>query len=227
VIPIHDDNPTDITPVCTVGIVLLCIWAYAWQLILGEHGSTRAIYAFGLIPGVLTGYAALPEPLDLIAPPWTLITSVFLHGSFLHLAGNMLYLWVFGNNIEDALGHGRFVAFFLFCGACAALVQTANSPHSVVPMVGASGAISGILGGFLLLHPRTSVRVTLPLGFIVYPLRVPAGLLLGLWFVVQIVTSLFADPAVPGVAWHAHIGGFVVGAVLMPFLKRPGVPLLQ
>jgi membrane associated rhomboid family serine protease len=226
-IPIHDDNPTDITPVMTVGIMLVCIWAFIWQLTLGEHGFTRAVYAFGLIPGVLTGHAALPAALDLIAPPWTLMTSIFLHGGFLHLAGNVLYLWVFGNNVEDALGHGRFVAFFFICGACAALVQTVEAPQSVVPMIGASGAVSGILGAYLLLHPRTSVLVVLPLGFILYPVRLPAAVLLILWFAVQIVSSVFTDPTAPGVAWHAHIGGFVVGAILTPFMKRPNVPLLR
>ena len=226
-IPIHNDNSTASKPICTVGIMIVCIWAYFWQLTLGGSGFTQAIYALGLIPGVLTGHAALSESLVLIAPPWTLLTSIFLHGSLLYLAGNLLYLWVFAAKVEAALGHGRFVGFFLFCAACAALVQTVVSPHSLVPMVGAGGAVSGVLGAYLLLHARTRVLVMLPLGTTLAPLGIPAGLLIILWFVIQIVSSLLSDPTVPGVAWHAHIGGFVVGTILTPFLKRPSVPLLQ
>ena len=225
--PTHNDNPTDVTPICTVVIMIVCIWAYFWQMTLGVGGFTQVIYALGLIPGMLTGHAALPESLDLIAPPWTLVTSIFLHGSFLYLCGNVLYLWVFATKVEAALGHGRFVAFFLFCAACAALVQTVVSPHSLVPMVGVGGAVSGVLGAYLLLHARTCMLVTLPLGTTLAPLRIGAGRLLALWFVVQIVSSFLSDPAVPGVAWYAHIGGFVVGTILTPFLKRPSVPLLQ
>ena len=225
--PIHDDNPTAITPVVTIGIIVLCIWAYIWQMTLGDQGATHLVYAFGLIPGVLTGNAVLPEPLSLVAPPWTLITSIFLHSGLLHLGGNALYLWVFGNNVEDALGHGRMTVFFLLCGAFAALVQIVHAPHSIVPMVGASGAVSGILGAYLLLHPRASVLVVVPLGFILYPLRMPAGMLLIIWFAVQFAGSLLADPVLPGIAWHAHIGGFIAGALLIPFFKRADVPLLQ
>jgi membrane associated rhomboid family serine protease len=180
-----------------------------------------------LIPGVLTGNAVLPEALQFIAPPWTFVSSLFLHGGVLHLTGNALYLWVFGNNIEDALGHARMVLFFLLCGAFSALVQIIEVPYSVVPMVGASGAISGVLGAYLLLHPRASVLVMLPLGFILYPLRMPAGMLLIIWFAVQIAGSVVGDSALPGVAWYAHIGGFVAGVLLVPFFKRSGVPLLQ
>ena len=225
--PIHDDNPTTITPVVTIGIIALCVWAYIWQVTLGDHGAMQVVYAFGLVPGVLTGNAVLAEPLSLIAPPWTLITSIFLHSGLLHLGGNILYLWVFGNNVEDALGHARMTVFFLLCGAFAALVQIVHAPHSTVPMVGASGAVSGILGAYLLLHPRASVLVMVPLFFILYPLRIPAGLLLIIWFVVQFAGSLLADPVLPGIAWHAHIGGFVAGALLIPFFKRANVPLLQ
>ncbi len=225
--PIHDDNPTTITPIVTVGVIALCFWVYIWQVTLGDHGATQIAYAFGLIPGVLTGNAVLPESLRVIAPPWTLVTSVFMHSGLLHLGGNALYLWVFGNNIEDALGHGRMTVFFLLCGAFAALVQIVEAPHSVVPMIGASGAVSGILGAYLLLHPRASVLVMVPLFFILYPLRMPAGLLLIVWFVLQIAGSLLADPVLPGIAWHAHIGGFIAGALLIPFFKRADVPLLQ
>ena len=225
--PIHDDNPTTIIPVITIGVIVLCVWVFIWQLTLGEHGTRQFFYAFGLIPGVITGHAYLPESVHLVAPPWTLVSSLFLHSGLLHLGGNALYLWVFGNNIEDALGHGRMVLFFLLCGAFAALVQIVQAPHSVVPMVGASGAVSGILGAYLLLHPRASVLVMVPLGFILYPLRMPAGVLLIVWFAVQIAGSVFADPVLPGVAWHAHIGGFIAGALMIPFFKRSAVRLLQ
>jgi membrane associated rhomboid family serine protease len=145
----------------------------------------------------------------------------------MHLAGNMLYLWIFGNNVEDAMGHTRFVMFYLLCGLAAALAQAVPNPGSTVPMIGASGAISGVLGAYLLLHPHARVLTLIPLGFYVRFIYLPAWVLLGLWFVLQVVSSLLVAEERGGVAWGAHIGGFVAGLVLIPLFKRRDVRLFE
>ena len=147
----------------------------------------------------------------------TLLTSMFLHGGFMHLAGNMLYLWVFGNNIEDVCGHVRFVAVLLLCGLAAAFAQALPDPASEIPMIGASGAISGVLGAYLLLFPHARVRALVPLGFVFFT-TIPAGWLLGFWFVFQLLSGFGSSPTEGGVAFWAHVGGFVAGC---PDLRAP------
>ena len=223
-IPLHDDNPTDLTPVVTVAFMVLCILVFAWQLTLGEHGQ-RAILQFGVIPAVLLGDARLAP--DLVAvPAWgTVFTSMFMHGGWMHLIGNMLYLWIFGNNVEDAMGHGRFVLFYMLCGIAAVYAQVLPDPESTIPMIGASGAISGVLGAYLLLYPRARVLVVIPLGIVVYPLRIPAAIVLLLWFGMQLVSSWVSGDQQGGVAFGAHIGGFIMGVALIPFFRKPDKPL--
>jgi membrane associated rhomboid family serine protease len=152
---------------------------------------------------------------------------MFLHGGLMHLIGNMLYLWIFGNNVEEAMGHARFLAFYLLCGVAAAFSQAWLNPDSTLPMIGASGALAGVLGAYLLLHPRARVLVLLPLGFFVQLMYVPAAFMLGLWFALQIVSSLMAAPEEGGVAWFAHIGGFVAGSALVLVFRRRGVKLFD
>ena len=159
--------------------------------------------------------------------PVTPVTSMFLHGGWLHLFGNMMFLWVFGDNVEDSMGHVRFAAFYLFCGAVAALTQAFLNTHSEIPMVGASGAISGVLGAYLLLHPRATVRVLIFIGIIFWVAHVPAMLVLGFWFIAQLVSAAAAPANVPGVAFWAHVGGFVAGMALVPLFKDKYVPLWQ
>jgi len=155
----------------------------------------------------------------------TPFTSMFLHGGFMHLGGNMLYLWIFGNNIEDAMGHGRFIVFYLLCGVAAVFAQALPDPESAIPMIGASGAISGVLGAYLLLFPHARVLVAIPIGFYVHTMSLKAGIVLMIWFGMQIFSSLAAGDG-PGVAWFAHIGGFVAGVALIPLFKYPHVRLL-
>ncbi|HHQ42008.1 MAG TPA: rhomboid family intramembrane serine protease [Chromatiales bacterium] len=224
-IPLHDDNPTTLRPVVTVALIAACVAAFLWQLSLGQDGYRRAVYSLGFIPAVFFGERVLAPELAVVPPALTLVTSMFLHGGLWHLLGNMLYLWIFGNNVEDAMGHARFVAFYLLCGIAAALGQGILDPGSTIPMIGASGAISGVLGAYLLLYPHARVLVLIPLGFFSQLVRVPAVLVLGLWFLIQIVSSLAADPSRGGVAWFAHIGGFLAGMALIPFFKRRDVPL--
>lgn len=226
-IPIRDDNPTTIRPIVTVTLVALCTAVFLWQISLGADGFERAVYGLGMIPAVAFGDARLAPELTLIPAGLTVITSMFLHGGILHLAGNMLYLWIFGNNIEDVMGHGRFVVFYLVCGVAAALAQAASAPAAEIPMIGASGAVSGVLGAYLLLFPHARVHVVVPLGFFIYSMALPAMVVLGLWIGLQLLNSAFAMPEQGGIAWFAHIGGFVAGMVLIPFFKRRGVRLFN
>ena len=164
-IPLHDDNPTQSTPILTIALITICVLVYFFQAALGPRGGETIIYSLGVIPAVLLDKVELSRDLVLVPAELTIFTSMFLHGGFLHLAGNMLYLWIFGNNIEDALGKVRFLIFYFLCGIVAAFGQIMQDPDSTIPMVGASGAISGVLGAYLLLFPHARVLVLVPMGF--------------------------------------------------------------
>ncbi len=220
-IPLHDDNPTTLTPFVTVGLIVACVAVFLWQLGLSPGAAERAVYAYGMIPAVLFG----ERELTAIPAELSVLTSMFLHGGWMHLIGNMLYLWIFGNNVEDAMGHGRFVVFYLLCGLAAALAQAFQDPGSTVPMIGASGAIGGVLGAYVLLYPRARVLVLIPLGFFFYTLRIRALYVLGLWFGLQFVSVALAGGQLGGVAYWAHIGGFIAGMVLILPFRKKGFPL--
>ena len=221
-LPLHDGVPLEHmkTPVMTRVIVALCVVAYP----LTFYGPVHAdwiVAGFGLIPGVLFGTDALPDGLPFV-PEWaTLVTSVFLHGSLWHLAGNMLFLWVFGDNVEDAMGHGRFLVFFLLCGAAAGLTHAFMTPDAERPLIGASGAVSGVVAAYLILYPRVRLWA-LFLGGI--PLRLPAFWAIGFWFILQLVSALFSGDEAVG--WFAHLGGFVAGALLILVMRRRYDPVL-
>jgi membrane associated rhomboid family serine protease len=217
VIPLRDDNPTRIRPVVTIAIIVLCVLAFIWQITLPGNAGQIAVYSLGLIPAVLFGVSELPAEIEIVPAPLTVVTSMFMHGGILHLGGNMLYLWIFGDNIEDRMGHGRFVLFYLLCGIAAALSQALPDMSSTTPMIGASGAVSGVLGAYLLLYPRANVLVAIPLIIIFYTFYIPAMFVLGIWFLGQLVSSVGQDAAQAGVAFRAHIGGFVAGVVLIRF----------
>jgi membrane associated rhomboid family serine protease len=218
-IPISDDNPVDHTPFVNWLLIAACCGAFAWELSLGDKGVDDATLALGFTPVTLFGHE--PAPSEVIGiPAWgTLFTSMFLHGGWLHLIGNMLYLWIFGNNIEEGMGHIKFTLFYLATGVIAALTMGLIDPMSNIPMVGASGAISGVLGAYMLLYPRARVRVLVPLGIIPVPFWVRAVWVVGIWFALQLVAAAYADPTQPGTAFWAHIGGFIAGLVLTPVLK--------
>jgi membrane associated rhomboid family serine protease len=224
VFPLKDDNPSSSTPFVTVGLIILNALAYAYQFSLwgggpdGERAFELFINEFGLVPCRLTGVCH--PPLDLPSPFLTIFTSMFMHGGLFHIAGNMLYLWIFGNNVEDVLGHGRYLIFYLASGVAAALAQTAVGPGSTVPMVGASGAVSGVLGAYLLLFPHAHVTTLIILGFFFRLVQVPAVVVLGFWIVLQVLNGLGSFGASGGVAFFAHIGGFVAGMGLL-FVLRP------
>jgi len=225
-IPLRDDNPSEMRPVVTVALLVAVALVFLWQLSLGPRDGEAIVYALGLIPGVLLGQHELPAELAIVPPVTTILTSMFMHGGWLHLLGNMLYLWIYGDNVEDAMGHAKFLLFYLVCGVAAALTQALPDPHSVVPMIGASGAISGVLGAYLLLFPRAHVVVLIPLGFLMYTVRWPASVVLIWWFVLQFLSNaLAAGGQGGGVAFRAHVGGFAAGMLLVVFFKRPGFRL--
>ena len=223
-IPISDDNPTTRRAVINWLIIGLCIAVFLWEVSLGRQ-MNAAIYVLGFIPAALSGHAHALRGFIHIPPAGTLFTSMFIHGGWLHIAGNMLYLAIFGNNIEEAMGHVRYLVFYLVCGVAAALTLAFMDPGATTPMVGASGAISGVLGAYLLLYPRARVTVIVPLGIIFWPFRLSAFWVVGLWFLLQLLSAMFTDPGQPGVAWWAHVGGFGAGLVLTPLFKSRDVPL--
>ncbi len=224
-IPLRDENPSGTAPVVTIAFIVLCVLVFLWQLSFGAQGGQRIVYSLGVVPAVLLGQGQLPPELSLVSPWITIFTSMFMHGGWMHLIGNMLYLWIFGDNVEDAMGHGRFVVFYLLCGVAAVFAQALPDPSSTVPMVGASGAISGVLGAYLLLYPHARVLVVIPFGFYLHPMRIPAGLVLVLWFGLQLLSNAMAQAGQGGVAFRAHIGGFVAGMILITIFKQRRVRL--
>jgi membrane associated rhomboid family serine protease len=236
-IPLKDDVPSHSLPFVTVALIGLNVLAFLYQLSLGLDargpgaGAAEAfVFEFGVIPCRLTQACpgALVRVADDFPHPWvTIVTSMFLHGGMLHIGGNMLYLWIFGDNVEDTLGHGRFLLFYLVSGVAAALGQTLVSPTSSVPMIGASGAVSGVLGAYLLLFPHATILTLVTFGFFIKFLHVPALIVLGFWIVLQLINGYITVSAQSmgrgesgGVAWFAHIGGFLAGMLLL-FLLRP------
>ncbi len=219
-IPLHDDNPTQIRPIMTIVLIVLCVLVFLVQI---GHPSSYVIRAYGLVPAALfSSYSQAPSWPGIPVPATlTVFTSMFMHGDWMHLIGNMLFLWIFGNNVEDAMGHFRFILFYLLCGIIAAMSFALPNSDSLIPMVGASGAISGVLGAYLLLYPRARVLVLI----YVAAIRIPAVWVLGMWFVFQLLSTAAADASQGGVAWGAHIGGFVAGMVLIPLFKNKAHPL--
>ena len=233
-LPLKDDVPSQSIPFVTVTVLALNVLVFLYQASLqvgGDAGSAQAaeqlVREFGAVPCRLTATCVTD---DFPPPVVTIFTSMFLHGGLFHVGGNMLYLWIFGNNVEDTLGHFRFLAFYLLSGVAAALAQTLAGPSSEVPMIGASGAISGVLGAYLVLFPYATVLTLITFGFFIRFVHVPAIIVLGFWVVMQFLNGLLAyggflgHGAGGGVAWFAHIGGFLAGLALV-FLLRPRRPV--
>ena len=213
-IPLKDDNPTSGKPIVTYFIIGLCILIFLIQLSTETYKTGELFYSYGLIPSVLMGNNQLP--LDLYAiPSWlTIFSSMFMHGGFMHLIGNMLYMWIFADNIEDSLGPSNFLIFYLLAGIGAAMTQVLMDINSQIPMVGASGAIGGILGAYLINYPNAKVLVLIPFGFFSQLIKIRALYVLGFWFILQFISSG------GGVAYAAHIGGFVSGIILILFFNK-------
>jgi membrane associated rhomboid family serine protease len=223
-LPVYDRNPLRIIPFqfMTISLIVVSVLILLWEVQQPQRMLERSLLVYGMIPSVLVGPDRLDPALAPMYPPVTLITSIFLHGGWWHLIGNMLFLWVFGDNIEDSMGHWRFLLFYLLCGAAAGLVQAFAMPESQEPTVGASGAVAGVLGAYIVLHPRVKVFV---LAMKWFPLYLPAYLVLALWFLLQVVNAWFGIGG--EIAWWAHVGGFVAGAILVVPLRDKRVPLFD
>ncbi|SRR5712692_993206 len=215
-IPLRDDNPRQTMPVVTVLLILANAGVFIYQLSLGSRGENELAMIFGLVPArvqmLLNG-----QPMTAAAALVPLLTSMFLHGGVLHLLGNMWFLWVFGDNIEDYFGHLKYLFFYLLCGLGAGLVHTVANLSSIVPTVGASGAISGVLGAYIVLFPRAHVLTLVPLIFFFFTVKLPAVVILGYWFAIQFLSgvSSLGTASMGGTAWWAHIGGFVLGVLIV------------
>jgi len=209
-IPLKDDNPRTIIPFINVSLIIVNVLVFFYEISLGPQ-LEGFIKEYGAIPG----YIVQGQNLE------TLFTSMFLHGGFYHLGGNMLYLWIFGDNIENYLGHFRYIIFYLTCGLLAALAHIIFSQISEVPMVGASGAISGVLGAYLIKYPRARVLVLIPIFFFLTTRRVSALFILGFWFILQLFSGITSTGIRGGgIAFWAHVGGFVAGAILINFFSK-------
>jgi membrane associated rhomboid family serine protease len=207
-IPYKDDNPVGTVPFVTFLIIGANVAVFILQSVSGES-ARRIVYAYGAIPRNILSFSSDQA----ISPALTVFTSMFMHGGLMHLGGNMLYLWIFGNNIEDVLGHWRFFIFYLFSGVVSAYCYALTAPSSIIPMIGASGAISGILGAYILLFPKARVHTIVFLGFFIQAIRIPALIVIGFWAIIQFVSGLFVHAGTDqgGIAWFAHMGGFVAG----------------
>jgi membrane associated rhomboid family serine protease len=226
-IPLNDENPTSRRPIVTVAIIVanVCVWLYELR-----HGVTLSVLDYGAIPewllrGISNGPIVLPNGLtgqlhQEVAWPLTILSAMFVHGGWMHIIGNMWFLWIFGDNLEDRMGPVRYVLFYLACGVLAAGTQILATPSSVAPMVGASGAIAGVLGGYIFLYPTARVRCLWVLIIFITTVRIPAFVLLGLWFLSQFLT-----PPESGVAWQAHVGGFLAGLALVKLFVEDGPEL--
>jgi membrane associated rhomboid family serine protease len=221
-LPLHDGVPLQHmkTPFATRFLIAICILAYLFTL-FGPLGADAMVGGLGLIPSVLFGTEVLPEGFPFVPVELTLATNVFLHMSLFHLIGNMLFLWVFGDNVEDAMGHLRFVLFFLLCGAAASLAHAFVTPDPHRPLIGASGGVSGVVAAYLILYPRVRIWGLFLKGI---PLRLPAYWAIGFWFAFQFLSAFFGGD--DGVGWFAHLGGFVAGAILIPFMRHRYDPVL-
>ena len=213
-IPLKDDNPTSGKPIITYSIIGLCVLVFIAQLGSESYRTGQLFYSYGLIPSVLMGHNQLPADVYIIPAYATIFSSMFMHGGFMHIIGNMLYMWIFADNIEDDLGPSKFAIFYILSGIGAAMTQVMMDTHSQVPMVGASGAIGGVLGAYLINHPKARVLVLIPFGFFSQLIKIRALYVLGFWFILQFISS---DG---GVAYAAHIGGFVSGMILILFFNK-------
>tara|TARA_B100001996_G_scaffold360776_1_gene327031 strand:- start:140 stop:874 length:735 start_codon:yes stop_codon:yes gene_type:complete len=219
-IPLKDDNPTNSKPIVSYGIIGFCVLIFLAQLGLSENELIDFTYSYGLIPSILMGIDQLPNDLFKISPVATIFTSMFMHGGWMHLIGNMLYLWIFADNIEDDLGTLNFVIFYFVCGVGAAMSQVLTDISSQIPMIGASGAIGGVLGAYLINYPNAKVLVLIPFGFFSQLIKIRALYVLGFWFILQFINSFMSSSSGGGVAYAAHIGGFVSGVILILFFNK-------
>ena len=223
-LPLHDQNPLKVIPfqIVTIALIVASVGVFLYQQYLPGEQEGALLVSYGMLPAVLFDLRTLAPELAALPAEMTLLSSIFLHGGWLHLVGNMAFLWVFGDNIEDSMGHWRFLLFYCACGIFAGLAHALAQSDSITPLIGASGAVSGVLGAYLVLHPR--VRIIL-LVFLKLPLMLPAYLMIAAWIGLQLFSIVFSSDQ--ATAWWAHIGGFTAGVILIPFFKQRNVPLFD
>jgi membrane associated rhomboid family serine protease len=228
--PIRDDVPSRSFPVVTVGLIVVNAIVFLAELAMGARGLRAAVVNYGLVPAFVSDYAA-GEGVSAGQALFPFFSSMFLHGGFLHLIGNMWYLWIFGDNVEDRLGHARFLVFYIICGILGNLAHYAFNSSSQIPTIGASGAVAGVLGVYLVSYPRARIVVLLWLGFFVQFIELPALIVLGFWLILQFINGAFSvvmSSATGGVAWWAHIGGFLGGILILKlFRPRPRISYVR
>jgi len=224
-LPLFDDNPTGRWPLVTWALMAACIAVFFIQVSMTELQQIALWFEYGAVPAVIMGSASLPPSLEGLPPALTLISYVFLHGGWLHIAGNMLFLWIFGDNVEDRMGTIRFIIFYLICGAAASLSHVLISPNSTAPLIGASGAIAGVMAAYLLMFPRAKVRVIMVILIFIRWVHLPAFVVLISWLLLQIFAAPSSLSAEGGTAYFAHLGGFIAGLVLTPIFRKAGTPI--
>lgn len=219
-VPLYDQDPLErkTIPFVTYAIIAINLLVFAFELTLSPAADAAFVRNFGLIPGALTGDVSPP---GIFPPILTFLTYSFLHGGWLHIGGNMLFLWVFGDNVEDAVGHGRFVIFYALCGVAGGLAYVLSAPTSMAPLEGASGAIAGVVAAYLMLRPCARIEVF----FFVFPVAMAAYWAITGWIVLQVIHII--EHSDDGVAWWAHVGGLTAGALLIPVMRRPDVRLFD
>ncbi len=218
--PFADENPTNKKPIISWLIIFSCSFIFLNQIFDPTYITEQTFLSFGMIPAILFGYSELSEPLKIIPPFLSIFTSMFLHGGWMHIIGNMTYLYIFGDNIEERLGTLKFVIFYLSTGVCAALAQAFLDPTSTIPMIGASGAIAGVLGGYLVLYPKANIKVFFWFIIFVKVIKIRAFIVLGGWIIIQFISFSGTDLSSGGVAYAAHIGGFISGVLLINLMKN-------
>ncbi len=219
--PLRDDNPTTIPPFVTWTLIAVNVLVFLYQISLGPGSSQLFAYRYGAIPAVVVGAQSLPGNVAVIPPAGSLFTSMFLHGGWMHLIGNMWFLWIFGNNIEEAMGRVRYLLFYLICGILASIAHILSNAGSTVPTIGASGAIAGVLGAYAMIYPRARVWTLIYLIFFIRLIYIPAGFVLGFWFLLQLLNgSMAAGRDAGGIAFWAHVGGFLAGVLLVGVFKK-------
>ena len=218
--PFADENPTNKKPILSWLIILSCSFIFLNQIFEPMYITEKTFLSFGMIPSVLFGHSELSDPLKIIPPALSIFTSMFLHGGWMHIIGNMTYLYIFGDNIEERLGKFKFVIFYLITGIVAAFSQALIDPTSTVPMIGASGAIAGVLGGYLVLYPKAKIKVFFWFIIFVKIIKIRAFIVLGGWIIIQFISFSGTDLNSGGVAYAAHIGGFISGVLLINIMKN-------
>jgi len=220
VIPIKDINPSKSTPIVTIGIIIFCTFVFLYELFLGPY-SQVFVKMFGVIPYEVFHGVDVPPP-DPLTPYGNLVSYQYLHGGFMHIIGNMLFLWVFGDNVEDVMGKLKYFIFYTICGIVAALIQVLVYPDSNIPLIGASGAISGVLGAYMVFFPRAQIVTLIFIFFFIDIIVLPAALWITVWFLIQFTSALLSVQhlSMGGVAWFAHLGGFLAGVVIAKLLKK-------